>query len=331
MVDYVPKLQEPERQPAMMANSREIESANTSEAIVINSDAENPGEIMEEEVDEDDIWQQEANGQHSDDRNGKTPITPSTIPSDEAGTFSPAYWVTGNNNVPFLGHSQVRRLREQEIDPSFVLRDDSRQTSPMAENPHPVTEANTEAQDRHDVSQVDQVLDRSGSRSSQGENAREGVVEGPKAVPSVFQTETPLWLKAPPLHEPLSGSSDTSSGTKVQRQQAEERALPLSGYFTNRHYKLLRQLYRQARDQPGRFAYHGTAERAQVIGDWIWTSDGRHGTPVTEDQFSVVDRFVQQLKRASEEREDDEWTEEEVHRRLISVILGEQIRGQTED
>ncbi|KAJ5240072.1 hypothetical protein N7468_004691 [Penicillium chermesinum] len=80
---------------------------------------------------------------------------------------------------------------------------------------------------------------------------------------------------------------------------------------------------------PERFPYYDTPGRAQILGDWIWTSDGHHGVPITEMQFAVIDRFVHELSHADVQYGGSgqvEWTEAELHRRLISIIIGEQIR-----
>jgi hypothetical protein len=107
------------------------------------------------------------------------------------------------------------------------------------------------------------------------------------------------------------------------------RPLPTFGYFSDEHYKALRRVYRMAKRSPERFPYHEAPGRAEIIGDWIWTSDGHHGVPITEVQFAIIDRFVFDLSRADVEyggSGEVEWTEADLHRRLISIIIGEQIR-----
>jgi hypothetical protein len=107
------------------------------------------------------------------------------------------------------------------------------------------------------------------------------------------------------------------------------RPLPIFGYFSDEHYKALRRVYRMAKRSPERFPYHEAPGRAEIIGDWIWTSDGHHGVPITEVQFAIIDRFVHDLSRADVEYGGSgqvEWTEADLHRRLISIIIGEQIR-----
>jgi hypothetical protein len=107
------------------------------------------------------------------------------------------------------------------------------------------------------------------------------------------------------------------------------RPLAVFGYFSDDHYKALRRVYRMAKRDPERFPYYDAPGRAQIIGDWIWTSDGRHGVPITEVQFAIIDRFVHDLSRADVQYGGSgqvDWTEADLHRRLISIIIGEQIR-----
>ncbi|KAJ5722496.1 hypothetical protein N7488_000531 [Penicillium malachiteum] len=107
------------------------------------------------------------------------------------------------------------------------------------------------------------------------------------------------------------------------------RPLAVFGYFSDAHYTLLRRIYRMAKRHPDRFPYFDAPGRADIIGDWMWTSDGHHGVPITEVQFAVIDRFVHELSHADIEYGGSgqvDWTEADLHRRLISVIIGEQIR-----
>jgi hypothetical protein len=105
--------------------------------------------------------------------------------------------------------------------------------------------------------------------------------------------------------------------------------MAMSGYFSDEHYYLLRRLYRMAKKHPERFPYYPAPGRSDIIGDWIWTSDGTYGVPITERQFAIIDRFVQELAKHDIQAGGTGqvgWTEAELHRRLISIIIGEQIR-----
>ncbi|CAI7610280.1 unnamed protein product [Penicillium pancosmium] len=109
------------------------------------------------------------------------------------------------------------------------------------------------------------------------------------------------------------------------------RPLAVFGYFSNDHYLALRRVYRIAKRHPERFPYYDAPGRAQIIGDWIWTSDGLHGVPISEAQFSIIDRFVHELSHADVQYGGSgqvEWTDADLHRRLISIIIGEQIRDE---
>ncbi|OJJ75911.1 hypothetical protein ASPBRDRAFT_115712 [Aspergillus brasiliensis CBS 101740] len=132
--------------------------------------------------------------------------------------------------------------------------------------------------------------------------------------------------------EDAHASLDEEEGREeiVEGQASREQSpssFPL--YFSDDHYRLLHRLYRSAKLYPERFPYHPGPGRSDMIGDWIWTSDGVYGVPVTELQFGIVDRFAQQLSQADLKAGGTgqiPWTEADVHRRLISIIIGEQIR-----
>ncbi|KAF7169328.1 hypothetical protein CNMCM5623_002102 [Aspergillus felis] len=128
-------------------------------------------------------------------------------------------------------------------------------------------------------------------------------------------------------------SPASSVGRPVEEVRVEtyEPHFPLavSGYFTDDHYVLLRRLYRLAKRHPERFPYYPAPGRSDIIGDWIWTSDGENGVRVTETQFAIIDRFVQELARGDLQAGGTGqigWTEADMHKRLISVIIGERIR-----
>jgi hypothetical protein len=105
--------------------------------------------------------------------------------------------------------------------------------------------------------------------------------------------------------------------------------LATSGYFSNAHYTLLRRLYRLAKQSPQSFPYYPSSAHADIIGDYIWTSDNTYGVPITELQFAIVYRFRQELA-AQDLRLGGSgwvgWTDADLHRRLVSIIIGEQIR-----
>ncbi|KAJ5956664.1 hypothetical protein N7501_010943 [Penicillium viridicatum] len=120
--------------------------------------------------------------------------------------------------------------------------------------------------------------------------------------------------------EPVNSQNGASPGP---------RPLAVFGYFSDEHYAALRRIYRVAKRCPERFEYYDAPGRAAIIGDWIWTSDGHHGVPITEIQFAIIDRFAQELARADIQYGGSgqiDWTEADLHRRLISIIIGEQIR-----
>ncbi|PWY80365.1 AT DNA binding protein [Aspergillus sclerotioniger CBS 115572] len=136
-----------------------------------------------------------------------------------------------------------------------------------------------------------------------------------------------------PVVDDVHASLDEGEGKREEKAEAQTpgdqsvSSVPL--YFSNDHYRLLHHLYRSAKLYPERFPYHPAPGRSDMIGDWIWTSDGVYGVPVTELQFAIIDRFAQQLSQADMKAGGTgqiNWTEADVHRRLISIIIGEQIR-----
>lgn len=107
------------------------------------------------------------------------------------------------------------------------------------------------------------------------------------------------------------------------------KVLATSGYFTDAHYVALKRLYWEAKQYPERFPYHPTTHRDEMLGDSLWTSDGEHGLPIAKIQFGILDRFVSELISADIRnggRGQIGWTEDDLHKRLFSIIVGEEIR-----
>jgi hypothetical protein len=122
---------------------------------------------------------------------------------------------------------------------------------------------------------------------------------------------------------------DANTANNLHEASHGPRPLAVFGYFSDAHYIALRRIYETAKRYPERFQYFDSPGRAAIIGDWIWTSDGHHGVPITEIQFAIIDRFAQELSRADIQYGGSgqiDWTEADLHRRLISIIIGEQIR-----
>ncbi|KAL4921955.1 hypothetical protein BDW62DRAFT_173746 [Aspergillus aurantiobrunneus] len=157
-------------------------------------------------------------------------------------------------------------------------------------------------------------------------------VRGNGEAPPDAESESDIGERASPNSQPKSARA---SVTPRQEQKAKAPEIPpqprlaTSGYFSNAHYTLLRRLYRLAKQSPESFPYHPSAAHSDIIGDYIWTSDNIYGVPITELQFAIVYRFRQEL--AAEDLNFGGtgwvgWTEADLHRRLVSVIIGEQIR-----
>lgn len=112
------------------------------------------------------------------------------------------------------------------------------------------------------------------------------------------------------------------------------KALSISGYFSNDHYIALRRFYRLAKHSPEKFPYRPTPRRNEMIGDYMWTADGLRGVPITEIHFAILDQFTQELQDLDWKRGGHGnigWTEDDLHKRLFSVIVGEQIRRESKD
>lgn len=140
------------------------------------------------------------------------------------------------------------------------------------------------------------------------------------------QQTSPIHHHSPPAKKP------ERKPHSRRRKSPVRKALATGGYFTNDHYSLLRRLYRQAKAFPELFPYNPTPARSAILGKWMWSADGLHGRPITEIQLAIVDRFVQELihnsTRDGSEIEDHQlgWSEEELVRRLFSIVVGEKVR-----
>jgi hypothetical protein len=167
-------------------------------------------------------------------------------------------------------------------------------------------------QDVYPTMEEEDPIDASSSSRHISEEHEEAVFEGNDS-PGLSENEET---------EPIADQNEASSGP---------RPLAAFGYFSDEHYVALRRIYRIAKRYPEQFEYYDTPGRASIIGDWIWTSDGHHGVPITEIQFAIIDRFAQELSRADIQYGGSgqiDWTEADLHRRLISIIIGEQIRDE---
>jgi hypothetical protein len=108
--------------------------------------------------------------------------------------------------------------------------------------------------------------------------------------------------------------------------------LATSGYFTDDHYFALRHLYRLAQESPELFPYYPTTRREDMIGDTYWTADGIYGVygvPITKIQFGILDVFMQELSEGDRRNGGNGiigWAEDDLYKRLLSIVVGEQIR-----
>ncbi|KAJ6011027.1 hypothetical protein N7451_002439 [Penicillium sp. IBT 35674x] len=160
------------------------------------------------------------------------------------------------------------------------------------------------------------------------ESASPPSVDREDHLPSIEEEAEDPWIQ-PEVPEDAMEYDPLVDHDKLERPKPRPRPLAVFGYFSDAHYTSLRRIYRMAKRHPERFPYFDAPGRAEIMGDWMWTSDGHHGVPITEVQFAVIDRFVHELSHADIEYGGSgqvDWTEADLHRRLISVIIGEQIR-----
>lgn len=223
----------------------------------------------------------------------------STIP-EEASEFEDEEEMASIESAKELeGHLQDEPLSKQTSQsPASNWRQPSPSQSPqIQQDPHPTVE-------EEEVPMNERSVSRDLREEEQPVSGR-GVSQDPLENEDV---------------EPVNHQNGASPGP---------RPLAVFGYFSDEHYAALCRIYRIAKRYPEHFEYHDSPGRAAIIGDWIWTSDGHHGVPITEIQFAIIDRFAQELARADIQYGGSgqiDWTEADLHRRLISIIIGEQIR-----
>ncbi|PGH12000.1 hypothetical protein AJ79_04509 [Helicocarpus griseus UAMH5409] len=114
-----------------------------------------------------------------------------------------------------------------------------------------------------------------------------------------------------------------------RKQPPQRKTLAISGYFTDDHYVALRKLYHQAKISPRSFPYIETPERNEMLGQRIFSADLVYSRRITETQIAIADKFRRDLAEGSRRRGGMgkvEWSEEEILRRLVSIIIGEQVR-----
>ncbi|KAL3482299.1 hypothetical protein BJX99DRAFT_216760 [Aspergillus californicus] len=148
--------------------------------------------------------------------------------------------------------------------------------------------------------------------------------------PQVASTRARTSTTPKPKPKPEVTPSQEAKPKARSKAPATASQLSTSGYFTDANYALLRRLYRFAKQSPESFPYNPNPTHADIIGDYIWTSDNIYGVPITELQFAIVHWFRKELA-AGDLRSGGSgrvrWTDAELHRRLVSVIIGEQVRA----
>ncbi|KAL4794636.1 hypothetical protein BDV19DRAFT_364528 [Aspergillus venezuelensis] len=174
------------------------------------------------------------------------------------------------------------------------------------------------------------VEDDAGEEEEEEEEEKEEGMREPQEPSPEAESEPNIEQRPSPFPQPkptrASASPNLSQKAKVPQKPP---SLATSGYFSNAHYTLLRRLYRLAKQSPETFPHHTSFTHADIIGDYIWTSDNTYGVPITELQFAIIYRFRQEIAAqdlAAGGSGYVGWTDADLHRRLVSVIIGEQIR-----
>jgi hypothetical protein len=145
----------------------------------------------------------------------------------------------------------------------------------------------------------------------------------PLELDQVCSAQVPVSL--PSQHSIL----QVESKSRTPLEKPGRQPLAVSGYFTDDHYVALRRLYRKAKNHPELFPYSPTPYRTAMLGQWMRSPDGVHCRRITEIQIAIVDRFIQDLVKGGRQKGSTGhvgWSEEELVRRLFSIIVGEQVR-----
>ncbi|KAL2834914.1 hypothetical protein BDW59DRAFT_168272 [Aspergillus cavernicola] len=241
-------------------------------------------------------------------------------PSVHEQTLTPRNAEPANKHVPASSWFQ----KITSITPGW-LKAPNRESSPLHKRSSPPRSRSTSKVS----SPSEEQLEEEERPDEQSQEKDGGESEEPP-----LNTESELVGQQKPPLQPQVKSTRTSTTPKPEEAKQKQQTLSTSGYFTNAHYSLLRRLYRLAKGSPESFSYHPNSAHADIIGDYIWTSDNVYGVPITELQFAIVHRFRQEL--AAEDLKSGGsgwvgWTDADLHRRLVSVIIGEQIRKDRKD
>ncbi|OJI99920.1 hypothetical protein ASPVEDRAFT_127334 [Aspergillus versicolor CBS 583.65] len=259
--------------------------------------------------------------------------------SDGAGDEPPVHeeTLTPKNPAPANRGGQATSWYERitSLTPGWLkapLQNSSPQnkhSSPPTSRPNSKEASPIEEQSEHSE-QEDQDRDQD-NENEEGEEEEEE--QHPPQPDAVLESETEqIWLPSPQpkVKRTSAAPKKEPKPTTTGKSPEKPTRLETSGYFSNAHYTLLRRLYRLAKQSPESFTYHSSPSHSGIIGDYIWTSDNTYGVPVTELQFAIVYRFRQEL--AAEDLKSGGtgwvgWTDADLHRRLVSVIIGEQTRA----
>ncbi|KAL2855322.1 hypothetical protein BJY01DRAFT_10468 [Aspergillus pseudoustus] len=257
-----------------------------------------------------------------------TPQNPKPVSKDGQGSswfqritnFTPAWLkAPGRDSSPIRNHSSPPHSQSNSHAPTLQNENfDQDEDRPLA----PIQEDDVRRTEGHPSVIESEPESEPTPPKPQAKAKRASVLASPKLV--VEEEEE--------IENEEEDNAEAETDHRAQSPEGKEqttRPLSTSGYFTNAHYTLLRRLLRLAEKSPEFFPYHPKPAHADIIGDYIWTSDNSYGVPITKLQFAIIQRFRQELA-VGDRRAGGAgyvgWTDADLHRRLVSVIIGQQIR-----
>lgn len=129
-------------------------------------------------------------------------------------------------------------------------------------------------------------------------------------------------------HKQSKGKAKGPSAAEATQRLLNRKPAEKTSPFSDAHYAALRRLFRHLRRDRDAFPYYPLPGRSEMIGDWFTTSDRAYTLQITKEQFAIVDQFILELENPDTDLADGGWDEADLHRRLVSVIIGEHIRNE---
>ncbi|RMJ24529.1 hypothetical protein PHISP_04599 [Aspergillus sp. HF37] len=267
----------------------------------------------QQDQEQQDLWISAGNDLHSDQmaedaENQGIPDSPAAERSTHDANVTPSR--PRQTNPDIQGSSWFQRLTS--FTPGWLRAPNDKQNEEIPENEEESSEVITE---------------------DPSENMEDDTPDSePQPAPPAPEPERQPKQRTPPGQPPKERenqrpATDTATDT-IEQRLANRKPLEYPLPFSNAHYAALRRLYWHARRYPDAFPYYPLPGRTEMIGEWLSTSDRVYGVLVSEQQFAIVDQFKLELEDPDTDLADGGWVEADLHRRLVSVIIGEQIRSE---